>query len=237
MTNYNQLLSSSLSLLNIPLVLPKLNINKIQQFNYPMNQINTIAIPFKNQNNSNKKKATYIKKKFDPSLEIPNKPKFENDFYTPRFVKGRGLNRIGKCPCCPQQPGTWYRTKTSAYSYHLSSSHGISSSTLKPYDKPTKYRIIYIDKISKNQNEIIFSTLLKEDNTITISDSYDITSKLWPSPYPAMDYVISKDAYCNKCNQWIILKSNALSIKRLYKQWWKHQRLCSNFNRQESSFS
>ncbi len=47
--------------------------------------------------------------------EIAKKPKNSYDFYTPRFVKGKGLKRMGKCPCCPQQPGTWYATKTSAY--------------------------------------------------------------------------------------------------------------------------
>jgi len=39
-------------------------------------------------------------------------------------------------------------------SYHLSTSHGISSVTLTLYDKPSKYRIIYLDKITNDQSII-----------------------------------------------------------------------------------
>jgi len=60
--------------------------------------------------NNNKKRVMNTN-----TTETIKMPKHPYDFYTPRIVRGKGLKRIGKCPCCPQEPGTWYKTKTSAY--------------------------------------------------------------------------------------------------------------------------
>ncbi|ORX78008.1 hypothetical protein BCR32DRAFT_270289 [Anaeromyces robustus] len=190
------------------------------------NKINNNDI-IKNKNNNKNKKIISTKKNISnstSSLVIPKKPKHKYDYFTPRFVKEKGIKKIGKCPCCPQKPGTWYKTKTSAYRYHLNTYHGISSTSLTTYDKPSKYKLTFINELTKEKNEKIMPGFKVNYELITVSDYQDITNKLWPPPYPSIE-CFSKEGYCEKCNQWIKLQTNTPSAKKIYKYWWKHSKI------------
>ncbi|CAG8475657.1 4965_t:CDS:2 [Paraglomus occultum] len=65
-------------------------------------------------------------------------PRFESDMYTPRWVRGVGKSKEGLCPHC--NPPRWYKTKISAYWYHLNYQHGISSITGRPFAGPVSER-------------------------------------------------------------------------------------------------
>ena len=101
------------------------NSYKINHCNTNMNTNTTTNINTNTSAVSIHKKKNKMKKSTSPSKNkkrisngnevILRTPKHPYDFYTPRFVRGKGFKRMGKCPCCPQQPGTWYATKTSAY--------------------------------------------------------------------------------------------------------------------------
>jgi len=64
--------------------------------------------------------------------------RFEGDLYTPRYVRGTGVNREGYCGLC--KPGRWLVLKNSAYWYDKSFTHGISAATGQPFDGPKETR-------------------------------------------------------------------------------------------------
>ncbi|SNX86036.1 related to Meiotic expression upregulated protein 26 [Melanopsichium pennsylvanicum] len=71
-----------------------------------------------------------------------NKPRSILDLYTPRFVKGVGAQKVGMCPVCYANGKVkFFKTKFSAYNYHLQNFHGISALTGLPFTPPTKFRI------------------------------------------------------------------------------------------------
>lgn len=59
---------------------------------------------------------------------MSNEPRSAYDLYTPRFVKGVGINKVGLCPLCfePKYRGgngtiEWLAMKVSAYKWYVSS--------------------------------------------------------------------------------------------------------------------
>lgn len=62
----------------------------------------------------------------------------DSDFYSPVWIRGRGVEREGLCPLC--EPVVWLKIKQSAYWYHMNFFHGISAATGKPYKRPISYR-------------------------------------------------------------------------------------------------
>jgi hypothetical protein len=80
-----------------------------------------------------------------------NRPKSGIDMYTPRWVRGGHLSSEGLCPYC-FQAGTeiWLKTKSSAYWFHLSFHHGISSKTFQPFP-----RLPQVRESSDGQREVL----------------------------------------------------------------------------------
>ncbi|KAL7792521.1 hypothetical protein V8C37DRAFT_126611 [Trichoderma ceciliae] len=64
--------------------------------------------------------------------------RFENDLYTPHWVRGLGNKREGWCGIC--KPGRWLVLKNSAFWYDKSFSHGISAATGTPFQEPLDSR-------------------------------------------------------------------------------------------------
>ncbi|KAK2734183.1 hypothetical protein FQN55_002894 [Onygenales sp. PD_40] len=75
----------------------------------------------------------------DPSL-VPHEQdlRFENDLYTPRWVRGHGNKREGWCGIC--KPGRWLVLKNSAFWYDKSFTHGISAATGQAFTPPKETR-------------------------------------------------------------------------------------------------
>lgn len=75
----------------------------------------------------------------DPSM-IPREQevRFQNDLYTPRWVRGQGNKREGWCGIC--KPGRWLVLKNSAFWYDKCFSHGISSATGQAFMAPQEMR-------------------------------------------------------------------------------------------------
>ncbi|KAF8970983.1 hypothetical protein BDZ97DRAFT_1411822 [Flammula alnicola] len=78
-----------------------------------------------------------------------NPPRSALDLYTPRFVKGKGVEKVGLCPVCLESPERggenkklWLAMKFSAFNYHMQYAHGISASTGRPFSPPTAFRIV-----------------------------------------------------------------------------------------------
>ncbi|OXV07650.1 hypothetical protein Egran_04584 [Elaphomyces granulatus] len=64
--------------------------------------------------------------------------RFENDLYTPKWVRGQGYKREGWCGIC--RPGRWLVLKNSAFWYDKSFTHGVSASTGQAFDAPKETR-------------------------------------------------------------------------------------------------
>lgn len=64
--------------------------------------------------------------------------RFEEDMYTPRWVRGRGKTKEGWCDLCNN--GGWFQLKNSAYWYHKQYLHGICNLTGRPYPNPIGVR-------------------------------------------------------------------------------------------------
>ena len=75
----------------------------------------------------------------DPTM-IPREQevRFQNDLYTPRWVRGQGNKREGWCGLC--KPGRWLVLKNSAFWYDKCFSHGISSATGQAFMAPKEMR-------------------------------------------------------------------------------------------------
>ncbi|KKZ61792.1 hypothetical protein EMCG_00519 [[Emmonsia] crescens] len=75
----------------------------------------------------------------DPNL-IPHEQdlRFENDLYTPKWVRGHGNKREGWCGIC--KPGRWLVLKNSAFWYDKSFTHGISAPTGQAFAPPKEMR-------------------------------------------------------------------------------------------------
>ncbi|KAJ9220943.1 hypothetical protein DTO207G8_2639 [Paecilomyces variotii] len=64
--------------------------------------------------------------------------RFENDLYTPRWVRGHGNKREGWCGIC--KPGRWLVLKNSAFWYDKSFTHGVSAATGQAFEPPRETR-------------------------------------------------------------------------------------------------
>ncbi|KAL1989379.1 hypothetical protein VTN96DRAFT_141 [Rasamsonia emersonii] len=64
--------------------------------------------------------------------------RFENDLYTPRWVRGHGNKREGWCGIC--KPGRWLVLKNSAFWYDKSFTHGVSAATGRAFEPPKETR-------------------------------------------------------------------------------------------------
>ncbi|KAJ9292428.1 hypothetical protein DTO271G3_8783 [Paecilomyces variotii] len=75
----------------------------------------------------------------DPDL-VPHEQelRFENDLYTPRWVRGHGNKREGWCGIC--KPGRWLVLKNSAFWYDKSFTHGVSAATGQAFEPPRETR-------------------------------------------------------------------------------------------------
>ncbi|KAI9474169.1 MAG: hypothetical protein EXX96DRAFT_580835 [Benjaminiella poitrasii] len=60
------------------------------------------------------------------------RPRHDNDLYTPKWVRYTGNAKQGYCDLCQK----WFQLKTSAYWYHLQFSHGICSVTGTHFKMP-----------------------------------------------------------------------------------------------------
>ncbi|KAJ4476704.1 hypothetical protein J3R30DRAFT_324027 [Lentinula aciculospora] len=78
-----------------------------------------------------------------------NPPRNAFDLYTPRFVKGKGKDKMGK--------KVWLAMKFSAYNYHMQYSHGISASSSMPFSPPLAFRMT-----SRSSNHKSEKTTMKE---------------------------------------------------------------------------
>ncbi|KAF7416186.1 hypothetical protein PC9H_002449 [Pleurotus ostreatus] len=92
---------------------------------------------------------TAVFKKSHPG-GIYNPPRDAFDLYTPRFVKGKGREKVGMCPVCVEDPArggegkrVWLSMKFSALKYyHMQYAHGISAMSGSPFSPPVALRTI-----------------------------------------------------------------------------------------------
>lgn len=127
-----------------------------------------------------------------------NPPRSPFDLYTPRFVKGKGAEKVGLCPICieshsrgGESRALWLAMKFSALNYHMQYSHGISASTGLPFAPPIAFRTVNRPNPGK-----------KEKTT-------------------------TRQGKCHKCLKWIPIegiKDMETKVKEIY--WWKHAASC-----------
>ncbi|KAF5382893.1 hypothetical protein D9757_006299 [Collybiopsis confluens] len=128
-----------------------------------------------------------------------NYPRGAFDLYTPRFVKGKGKDKMGLCPICIEDVErggegrkVWLAMKFSAYKcYHLQYSHGISASSSLPFSPPLAFRTAHRSSNHKSEKSTI------------------------------------KEGKCHKCMKWIPvegIKDVEVKVKELF--WWKHAATC-----------
>lgn len=80
------------------------------------------------------------------------------DLYHPRYHRGTAMAKEGLCPICyDSQPNgmmsCWFKTKISAYLYHLVVQHGVSSHTGRPFDPPLEIREVSTGAATDSANE------------------------------------------------------------------------------------
>lgn len=140
----------------------------------------------------------------DPEM-IPHKQnlRFENDLYTPRWVRGHGNKREGWCGIC--KPGRWLVLKNSAYWYDKSFSHGVSAVTGKAFEGPREIR-----RIKRMRNEDIGNNggageAASESGQVLTQRFGGKTTTTW-------------EGLCGSCNEWIPL----VSSKKKGTTWFRH---------------
>ncbi|KAF9073836.1 hypothetical protein BDP27DRAFT_1318232 [Rhodocollybia butyracea] len=127
-----------------------------------------------------------------------NPPRNAFDLYTPRFVKGKGKEKMGVCPICIEDVDRggegkklWLAMKFSAYNYHMQYSHGISAASALPFSPPLAFRMT-----TRTSNHKTEKSTLKEGK-------------------------------CHKCSKWVPVegvKDVEVKVKELF--WWKHAATC-----------
>ncbi|KAI9489457.1 hypothetical protein BDB00DRAFT_842993 [Zychaea mexicana] len=73
------------------------------------------------------------------------KMRFDDDQYTPRWVRYNGQAKEGLCDTCT--PGKWLQLKNSAFWYHKQFFHGISSVSGRPFIQPVETRWVDQDLV------------------------------------------------------------------------------------------
>ncbi|KAJ7471782.1 hypothetical protein FB451DRAFT_307355 [Mycena latifolia] len=127
-----------------------------------------------------------------------NPPRDAFDLYTPRFVKGKGVDKIGLCPICIEQPErggkgkkVWLAMKFSAFNYHMQFQHGISASTGRPVSPPIDFRVVARPSPKKTERTEV------------------------------------KQGKCHKCRSWIAIETvKDVDVKVKELMWWKHAVAC-----------
>ncbi|KAF5319688.1 hypothetical protein D9619_008882 [Psilocybe cf. subviscida] len=130
---------------------------------------------------------------------VYNIPRNAFDLYTPRFVRGKGTEKVGLCPICVEPPERggeskklWLAMKFSAFKcYHMQCAHGISASTGRPFSPPTAFRVVpRVNPGKKEKTELMRGK-------------------------------------CHKCARWVPIegiKDMESKVKELH--WWKHAASC-----------
>ncbi|KAJ6584290.1 hypothetical protein B0H10DRAFT_1832892 [Mycena sp. CBHHK59/15] len=127
-----------------------------------------------------------------------NAPRNALDLYTPRLVKGKGVDKMGLCPICVERPErggegkkVWLAMKFSAFNYHMQYHHGISASTGRPLSPPIDFRVVTRPCPKKTERAEV------------------------------------QQGKCHKCLRWIVIetiKDVNVKVKELF--WWKHAVAC-----------
>ncbi|KIM37444.1 hypothetical protein M413DRAFT_423271 [Hebeloma cylindrosporum] len=128
-----------------------------------------------------------------------NPPRAALDLYTPRFGKGKGVDKVGLCPICVESHARggekkklWLAMKFSAFKcYHMQYAHGISASTGRPFSPPTAFRVVPRQNPAKKEKHEI------------------------------------QQGKCHKCAKWVAvegIKDMESKVKELH--WWKHAAAC-----------
>lgn len=120
------------------------------------------------------------------------------DLYTPRYVKGVGVEKLGLCCICaePKDRGgedtaLWLKMKVSSYSYHLSFFHGINNADGLPFSPPVEIRLVKRCHVAANEKLEL------------------------------------KEGRCHQCNKWVPMegvKMQEVKVPELF--WWKHAKSC-----------
>ncbi|KAL0948139.1 hypothetical protein HGRIS_010759 [Hohenbuehelia grisea] len=91
-----------------------------------------------------------------------NPPRDAFDLYTPRFVKGKGRDKVGLCPICIESvarggegKALWLSMKFSAFNYHMQYAHGISATTCQPFSPPLDFRTVSRSLCGKHERSVI----------------------------------------------------------------------------------
>ncbi|PVU90796.1 hypothetical protein BB561_004708 [Smittium simulii] len=145
----------------------------------PLEKPRRMSVPELDSNNSTKARFpvksdindTENTKPSSLALTKPRRQKlrFQNDLYTPLWVRNSGQAKEGFCDTC--KPGKWLQLKNSAYWYHKQFYHGISSVSGKPFIKP-----LQIVQIDADTYEGLCHQCLK---WVTIATSKRKNSVLW----------------------------------------------------------
>ncbi|KAI8069019.1 uncharacterized protein B0P05DRAFT_551253 [Gilbertella persicaria] len=108
--------------------------------------------------------------KKDPNA-IPRRQKlrFDQDEYTPKWVRYTGQSKEGYCDTC--QPGKWLQLKNSAFWYHKQFFHGISSVSGKPFEQPLQKHA--------GENDVIEGLCHQCKQFVPICNSKRKNSVLW----------------------------------------------------------
>lgn len=132
--------------------------------------------------------------------------RFENDLYTPRWVRGHGNKREGWCGIC--KPGRWLVLKNSAFWYDKSFSHGISAATGTPFQEPLDSRRMngnpdIWEGLCGSCNEWVPLVSSKKKGTTWFRHAYKVSAASWSKR--------------NSLLYWLILtgeKTSVIHIKR-----------------------
>lgn len=140
----------------------------------------------------------------DPEM-IPHKQnlRFENDLYTPRWVRGHGNKREGWCGIC--KPGRWLVLKNSAFWYDKSFSHGVSAVTGKAFEGPKEIRRIKRMRNEDTGNNGGAGEGGSESGQVLTQRLGSKTTTTW-------------EGLCGSCNEWIPL----VSSKKKGTTWFRH---------------
>lgn len=108
--------------------------------------------------------------------------RFENDLYTPKWVRGHGNKREGWCGIC--KPGRWLVLKNSAFWYDKSFTHGISAATGQAFEAPKDTRRMdgnaeVWEGLCGSCGEWIALVSSKKKGTTWFRHAYKVKSLLW----------------------------------------------------------
>ncbi|KAJ7226249.1 hypothetical protein B0H12DRAFT_1030547 [Mycena haematopus] len=125
-------------------------------------------------------------------------PRNAFDLYSARFVKGKGVDKMGLCSICvePQHRGgegkkVWLSMKFSAFNYHMQFHHGTFDFTGRPLSPPIDFRVALRSVVKKLERTEI------------------------------------KEGKCHKCLCWVAIetvKDVEVKVPELF--WWKHAVSC-----------